>query len=153
YVQSPDNGRSILKSEQEYGNDAKVDQNGNVTGSSLPAQTFTADSATPASPWSVSTSTTPHGDVPTAGGFTTTFQTDASAGALNYRMGDFTGTGKTGLALLENEGGCIDGSVNVLLMRTASGPETPSTLSEPTLGHVPTCVTSEWWALDMNGDG
>ena len=109
YSQSPDNGRSVLDREQEYGTDDKVDAAGNVTGSSLPPQTFTTDSATPASVLvrSLTASTSPR-DIPPANGFSVTSQTDVQNYEGDFRLGDFTGTGKTGVVFREENQLCAN---------------------------------------------
>ena len=158
YSQSPDSGRSVLAREQEYGTDAKVDAAGTVTGSSLPPQTFTTDSGAPTGPWSVATASSSPSNIPPANGFSVTSQTDVKDYHGDFRLGDFTGTGKTGVVFREepqSDDKC-PGTFTFVTMPTTGGPGVRSVLEDSTdpNGGGDTCGNyTEWWALDMNGDG
>jgi RHS repeat-associated protein len=172
FTQSPNNGRSTLHGVQEYGNDVKVSDSGDVTGASssdlLPVQTFTTDTGSLAKPLSVgtekvvglengsqdsSTAVPPPPPVPGSKPPTgSTQSTDARNYNGHYRAGDVTGTGRTGVVLLEEPGGVACPSVDVI---TVFGAKSVSTsLDRANIDQHLVCPgTTQWWLTDMNGDG
>lgn len=154
YQLSLDTQRSILESVKAYGNDATVDSSGVVTGTPLPAQTFTNDASSPTPPSSVEVDRSGIENTATEPGYALNSPIDVAHYNGDYRLGDFTNTGRSGVAFLEPTNGSTvrcPGRRTFVVRQTTPGPTTTVKLETPAPGF---CFTiSQWFAADANGDG
>ena len=159
YRQSQDTGRPVVSSIQQFGRGAVVASDGQVSGPSLPAQTFDTASATPAGRWTGPT-TIPlavpaTGDRGSTGDFTTAIQQNPTS----YRTGIFLDSGVTGMVVRRDNPADCGTSVPVTLYRTVGGPPVNVNLALPQ-GYCPAPASADsgatfgpWWVADLNGDG
>jgi RHS repeat-associated protein len=144
--------RSALAQVTEFGNTARVDASGNVSGTSLPSQSFTTNPAL-YQPWT--TTQNPPQTVPAAPtyaipGPVEEFPTTMSPNWQgDLRTGAFDGSGRSGVAMRTKPSyGSCSSSLDEITLHGKG--EKFSTLTMPA-GY---CLTTlQWWAADVNGDG
>jgi hypothetical protein len=159
YRQSQDTGRPVISSIQQFGRGALVTADGQVSGPSLPAQTFGTASATPVSRWSEPTPTPLA--VPTSGnhGGTGDFTTGIQQNPTSYREGIFLDSGLTGMVVRSDNPADCPARVPITLYRTIGASAVSENLTLPQ-GFCPVPGSTQpypppgpWWVADLNGDG
>src|SRR5262249_32954101 len=151
--------RSALAQVTEFGNAARVDASGDVSGTSLPSQYFNTQS-TLREPWTIAQPPTsqPVTAAPTyaASGLVDEYPTRdmPSNWQGDMRTGVFDGSGRSGVVMrtAPSPGSCSSSLDEITLHGNGELPSTlemPSTLTMPA-GYCHT--TLQWSAADVNGD-